>query len=64
MADDIDRSVEKEQLLLDAAINSSRKTVNAPVATGYCLTCLKPQTDPQRRWCDADCRDIWEGLQK
>lgn len=27
--------------------------------TGYCLFCGEPLTD-NKRWCDADCRDMWE----
>jgi hypothetical protein len=28
-------------------------------ATGYCLACSE-EVAPPRRWCDADCRDMWE----
>lgn len=33
----------------------------APViaATGSCLCCDHP-LPPERRWCDADCRDEWQ----
>jgi predicted nucleic acid-binding Zn ribbon protein len=28
-------------------------------ATGFCLACGEDVESP-RRWCDADCRDMWE----
>lgn len=31
----------------------------APRATGFCLFCEEP-VELDRRWCDADCRDLWE----
>lgn len=31
--------------------------------TGYCLSCHEVVEQP-RRWCDADCRDLWERTNK
>ena len=56
---DTDHSSEMEQMLLDAAVANIRKKVkDIPVNdTGFCLTCGEPVPD-QRRWCDAECRDM------
>ena len=33
------------------------------VATGFCLFCDEPLA-PERRWCDAQCRDDWQSENK
>jgi hypothetical protein len=56
--DDLDRAqVATDEMLSD--ILKMRKP-SGPVETGYCLTCGEP-LPAGRRWCDALCRDEWEG---
>lgn len=48
--------------LLERKIESIRTIANIPetMPTGFCLWCESPIRDKSRRWCDAECRDIWE----
>ena len=56
--DDLDRAqVATDEMLSD--ILKMRKP-SGQVETGYCLNCGEP-LPAGRRWCDALCRDEWEG---
>ena len=46
-----------EERARQAAI--SMRKPHGPPATGYWLNCGEPQEEG-RRWCDAECRDLWE----
>lgn len=61
--DDIDKTDIQQQTLLDAAIQRIIQENNKGIpvnTTGKCLTCGDDVPDV-RRWCDADCRDMYEG---
>lgn len=60
--DDIDLANQHADMLRDAYVKVRKP--EGPLATGSCLWCEKPQEDPTRRWCDADCRDTMELQQK
>lgn len=63
MADEIDRAAEQEQVLRDSAIYSARQVRNIILSTGKCLQC-DTKVDGDRRWCNSDCRDDWEKINK
>lgn len=56
-------------LALDAALKAARaQAANderqaLSQGAGYCLFC-GAEIEPPRRWCDADCRDLWERQRK
>jgi len=55
MPDDFDRSLEQQELILEAERNHRKPTGPAP--TGWCLWCGEDVAEG-KRWCDADCRDM------
>ena len=58
----VDQAVETEERIHGMQLESARRAaakLEAPV-TGHCLYCGTEQTQPGRRWCDAQCRDRWE----
>lgn len=57
--DDADLTQMREET--QAALLAKHKPELKPdaVATGECLWC-EAIIQPNRRWCDADCRDSWE----
>ncbi len=57
--DAADLSQRHDEILLKANLYKSKKAAPSPAACGCCLNCEKPLAEPGRRWCDADCRDIW-----
>lgn len=57
--DDIDRQIERDEILHQALI-AARKP-EGPQPTGYCHFCEEP-LDPPKRWCDAECRDAMEPI--
>lgn len=59
MSDAIDRTQEYIDTMTEAAIQNREKPAVIQ-GTGECWTCGEKQTDPSRRWCDAECRDTWE----
>lgn len=63
MADDVDMM--QERLEKEEAIRRKYrdKSTNTIVATGWCLNC-SAKLDSGLRFCDADCRDDWELMQK
>lgn len=63
MADIVDIGNDRAQEILDDAIAAARRAASAPSeGTGECMFCSEALSD-KRRWCDADCRDMWERLQ-
>lgn len=54
-------------LALDAALKAARAQAandeRQAQGAGYCLFC-GAEIEPPRRWCDADCRDLWERQRK
>lgn len=61
-SDPNDRASEHEEMMRNAAIQSSRKP-EGPKPTGKCLLCEERLPQPMR-WCDADCRTRWHREQK
>ena len=57
MADFADKSSELSDHLLDIALTHKKK--EAPAFNGKCLFCGETTQAP-RRWCDAECRDLYE----
>lgn len=57
MADIADNADSTVELTLQLQL-AQRKPVG-PQATGFCLNCQEPMA-PGHRWCDAECRDVWE----
>lgn len=59
MSDVVDHADKQYQVILDAAIQEIRKDTEVPLnETGKCLCCDEPVPD-LRRWCDAECRDLY-----
>lgn len=61
MADVVDDAQAISDRLHDARIQKLREQADKQTvkSTGRCLYCDEELQDG-RRWCDADCRDIWE----
>lgn len=59
MADQFDQASDLEQLDRDRCIAAARVPDPALEATGFCLWC-EEVVAPGRRFCDADCRDLWD----
>jgi hypothetical protein len=58
--DEADHAEAKEQAMRQQAIDLVRKKASAIAPPSpACLYCGEPWRDG-RRWCDADCRDLWE----
>lgn len=55
--DIIDTASAREEL--DRELAQKVRKPSGPAHTGYCLFCDE-ETDHERRWCDAFCRDAWE----
>lgn len=62
MSDNLDIASDREELDRQSALRSCRKPTG-PEATGECLYCSERLPAPMR-WCDADCRNDWESLNK
>lgn len=56
--DDID-SLVKNEIAEEALINAARKPLVIHNPRKVCWFCGSP-TDDVRRWCDAQCRDVWQ----
>lgn len=64
MADQVDVASDLEALELQSMLNLQRKRREDVVkANGFCLYCETPLSDGLR-WCDAECRDEWEYVNK
>ena len=59
MADEADKTAERAELEAPALIAASRRPAG-PVANGSCHWCGERVPEPMR-WCDADCRNAWDG---
>lgn len=58
MADALDMATQVEERDRELALKM-RNRGPVIVATGKCLCCDTPLPTAQR-WCDADCRDVWQ----
>lgn len=61
ISDPSDLATERERLYREAALRA-RKPMG-PKPSGFCLNCGEP-VRPPRRWCDKDCRDDWEMVER
>lgn len=59
MPDIFDMAQAAEQRERDLLLKMRNRGPQA-AATGRCLNCGEQVPEP-RRWCDADCRDDWQG---
>ena len=59
MADEVDKTTEREEYILALNIAHSAKPVPTGNANGRCWTC-DAEVEQGRRWCDAQCRDEYE----
>lgn len=63
MNDIADKAHEVEELLRETALRQRKSTAHVPrKGDGKCLNC-GAAVPPERRWCDATCRDDWEKSQ-
>lgn len=58
MADDLDRAVEYQQRMIDAALTHRAPAPELP-RTGACHYCEEPVSEIQL-FCDSDCAQDWE----
>lgn len=63
MPDDLDRAAEHEQLQRQLSLAEALTRPAGPLAVGACLFCETTLAEGLR-WCDADCRDLWERERK
>lgn len=61
MSDNLDVASEREELARTAAL--SQRKPSGPEPTGRCHYCDEIVADG-RRWCDNDCRDGWQRINK
>lgn len=59
--DEFDKASEFEELRRKIALRTRKPA--GPQATGCCLFCGEP-LPPGQRWCNSDCRDDWEKIQR
>ena len=60
MSDIIDNANDLVALAEDTALKNIRANLKPEAEfTGECLWCAELVEAP-KRWCDADCRDLWE----
>lgn len=57
MADEVDKTTEREDITIREAIRASMKPLG-PQANGRCHYCDEI-VDDEMRWCNASCRDLW-----
>lgn len=60
MSDIIDDANATADLHLHVALRNRKHDAIMPTAgVGFCLCCAA-DLPPERRWCDAECRDAWQ----
>lgn len=57
--DDADKVTAHQDFIDQANVYKSKRSTTTQAATGFCLFCDEPLA-PERRWCDAQCRDDWQ----
>lgn len=62
MADIADKGNEAAEVFLSAALKNARSGDTISTPTGECLFCKAEVA--ARRWCDPECRDLWEAEQR
>lgn len=61
MSDIIDNANDLVELTDSLAVKAIRNNLKPEaVFTGTCLWCGEEHLPEPKRWCDADCRDLWE----
>lgn len=60
MADEFDQATDREEKDREMLLNIARAKAQQPILPSeVCLYCGE-DTQNGARWCDADCRDLWE----
>jgi hypothetical protein len=59
--DIIDQANEAAEVFNRSAL--SQRAPDGPAATGHCLNC-DARLAPKQRWCDSNCRDDWQKLER
>jgi len=64
MSDEVDTSNDRWDMYVSMMINNAGCIAAKPEveAVGTCL-CCGDELPEGRRWCDADCRDLWQKLE-
>lgn len=57
MADEADKTTEREDITIREAIRASMKPLG-PLPVGRCHYCDEI-VDDEARWCNTSCRDLW-----
>lgn len=63
VADEIDLASDMMEAQISRAVAKASGLEIPTNTSGKCLYCLEPVTDG-RRWCDADCREMYEHEQR
>lgn len=61
--DIVDLGNDRAQEFIDDCIAAARRGPKGEAGIGLCLFCGESLPD-LRRWCDVDCRDLWDREQK
>jgi hypothetical protein len=65
MSDIIDNANDLVSLAEETALKNIRANLKPEAEfTGECLWCGEEHLPEPKRWCDADCRDLWEKSRK
>jgi hypothetical protein len=60
MADDVDKTEARSEKLLEASVALTRQAAAMPIPKSLvCLYCEEATTNGIR-WCNSECRDLWE----
>lgn len=60
MSDEIDLANDMMDAQISRAVAKASGVVISENTTGKCWYCGEGVADVKRRWCDAECRELWE----
>jgi hypothetical protein len=63
MSDEVDQANDMMEVQISRAVAKAAGIEIPTNDTGLCWYCHEPVTDT-RRWCCADCRELWEAKNK
>lgn len=63
MSDEVDLANDLADLAVSKAVKLASDTIIPVNETGKCWACDE-KVDNGRRWCDAECRQLWEDLKR
>ena len=61
--DDADLTAQREEFYELARAKQRRPAAPEVEATGECAYCGEVAPTPKHRWCDVDCREMWQHQQ-